>query len=84
VQPGGPDAGCDHVVRGATEEEALWNAAEHAERQGSWKYTPELMERVKLAMHDEEVALIGLIRATTVNTGTPRQNGFVPVATTAH
>jgi predicted small metal-binding protein len=48
-----PEAGCDHVVRGATEEEALRNAAEHAKEHGIGEVTPELMEKVKAAMHDE-------------------------------
>jgi predicted small metal-binding protein len=48
-----PEAGCDHVVRGATEEEALRNAAEHAKEHGIVEVTPELMEKVKAAMHDE-------------------------------
>jgi hypothetical protein len=42
-----------HVVRGATEEEASRNAAEHAEEQGIVEVTPELVEKVKAAMHDE-------------------------------
>jgi predicted small metal-binding protein len=48
-----PESGCDHVVRGATEEEALQNAAEHAKEHGIVEVTPELMEKVKAAMHDE-------------------------------
>jgi predicted small metal-binding protein len=48
-----PEAGCDHVVRGATEEEALRNAAEHAKEHGIVEVTPELIEKVKAAMHDE-------------------------------
>jgi predicted small metal-binding protein len=48
-----PEAGCDHVVRGATEEEALRNAAEHAKEHGIVEVTPELLEKVKAAMHDE-------------------------------
>src|SRR5918995_6598214 len=48
-----PDAGCDHVVRGATEQEALRNAAEHAKEHGIVEVTPELMEKVTAAMHDE-------------------------------
>ena len=48
-----PDSGCDHVVRGVTEEEALRNAAEHAKEHGIVEVTPELMERVKAAMRDE-------------------------------
>jgi predicted small metal-binding protein len=48
-----PDSGCDHAVRGATEDEAMANAAEHAKEHGIVEVTPELMERVKAAMHDE-------------------------------
>jgi predicted small metal-binding protein len=48
-----PESGCDHQVRGATEDEALANAAEHAKEHGIVEVTPELMERVKAAMHDE-------------------------------
>jgi predicted small metal-binding protein len=48
-----PESGCDHVVRGATEDEALQNAAEHAKSHGIVEVTPELMEKVKAAMHDE-------------------------------
>lgn len=48
-----PESGCDHVVRGATEAEALQNAAEHAKSHGIIEVTPELMEKVKAAMHDE-------------------------------
>jgi predicted small metal-binding protein len=48
-----PEAGCDHVVRGATEEEALRNAAEHAKEHGIVEVTPELIEKVKAAMRDE-------------------------------
>lgn len=48
-----PESGCDHVVRGATEEEALSNAAEHAKEHGITEVTPELMEKVKASMRDE-------------------------------
>ncbi len=48
-----PESGCDHVVRGETEDEALQNAAEHAKEHGITEVTPELMEKVKAAMHDE-------------------------------
>jgi predicted small metal-binding protein len=48
-----PESGCDHVVRGATEEEALRNAAEHAKEHGIVDVTPEVMDKVKAAMHDE-------------------------------
>jgi predicted small metal-binding protein len=48
-----PESGCDHVVRGATEDEALRNAAEHAKEHGIVEVTPEIMDRVKAAMHDE-------------------------------
>ncbi len=49
-----PESGCSHTVRGATEEEALRNAAEHAKEHGITEVTPELMEKVKAAMRDEE------------------------------
>ena len=48
-----PESGCAHVVRGATEEEALRNAAEHAKEHGVVEVTPELMAKVKAAMRDE-------------------------------
>lgn len=48
-----PESGCAHVIRGATEEEALTNAAEHAKEHGIVEVTPELMSKVKAAMHDE-------------------------------
>ena len=48
-----PEEGCDHVVHGASEEEALRNAAEHAKQHGIVEVTPEIMEKVKAAMHDE-------------------------------
>lgn len=48
-----PESGCDHVVRGATEEAALRNAADHAKQHGIVEVTPELMAKVKAAMHDE-------------------------------
>ena len=47
-----PESGCDHVVRGATEEEALKNAAEYAREHGMTEVTPELMAKVKAAMRD--------------------------------
>ena len=42
-----PSSGCQHVVRGETEEEVLTKAAEHAKEHGIRDVTPELMERVK-------------------------------------
>ena len=48
-----PGSQCDHVVRGATEEEALRNAAEHAKQHGIVEVTPELVAKVKAAMRDE-------------------------------
>lgn len=42
-----PSSGCQHVVRGETEEEVLTKAAEHAKEHGIREVTPELMERVK-------------------------------------
>jgi predicted small metal-binding protein len=42
-----PSSGCQHVVRGETEEEVLKKAAQHAQEHGIEQVTPELMERVK-------------------------------------
>jgi len=42
-----PSSGCQHVVRGETEEEVLQKAAEHAKEHGIRQVTPELMARVK-------------------------------------
>jgi predicted small metal-binding protein len=42
-----PPSGCQHVVRGETEEEVLRQAAEHAKEHGIRDVTPELMARVQ-------------------------------------
>jgi predicted small metal-binding protein len=47
-----PSSGCQHVVRGETEEEVMRNAAEHAKEHGIRDVTPELMERVKTNIRD--------------------------------
>jgi predicted small metal-binding protein len=47
-----PSSGCQHVVRGETEEEILAKAAEHAKEHGIREVTPELMERVKANIRD--------------------------------
>jgi predicted small metal-binding protein len=48
-----PTTGCDHVVRGETEEELMRNAQEHAKEHGLVEVTPELMERVRANIRDE-------------------------------
>ena len=48
-----PTSGCSHVVRGATEEELLKNAAEHAKEHGL-EPTPELLEQVKTRIEEEQ------------------------------
>ncbi len=48
-----PASGCTHVVRGATEEELLRNAAEHAKEHGIVEVTPELLEEIKAHIQDE-------------------------------
>ena len=48
-----PASGCSHVVRGATEEELLKNAAVHAKEHGIVEVTPELLEHVKANIEDE-------------------------------
>ncbi len=42
-----PSSGCQHVVRGDTEEQVLRKAAEHAKEHGIREVTPEMIERVK-------------------------------------
>jgi predicted small metal-binding protein len=42
-----PASGCQHVIRGETEEEVLKQAAEHAKEHGIREITPELLARVK-------------------------------------
>ncbi len=50
-----PASGCKHVVRGATEEELLKNAAVHAKEHGL-EPTPELLEQVKTQIEEEQPA----------------------------
>jgi predicted small metal-binding protein len=47
-----PSSGCQHVVQGATDEEVMRNAAEHAKEHGIREVTPELIERVKANIRD--------------------------------
>ena len=47
-----PSSGCQHVVRGETEDEVLQKAGEHASEHGIREVTPELMERVKANIRD--------------------------------
>jgi predicted small metal-binding protein len=47
-----PSSGCEHTVRGATEEEVLKNAAIHAKEHGL-EPTPELLAKVKAFIEDE-------------------------------
>ena len=42
-----PSSGCKHVVHGATEEEVLKKAGEHAKSHGIREVTPEILARVK-------------------------------------
>ncbi len=45
---------CDFEARGATEEDILKQAAEHAKKDhGMAQIPPELLTRVKAAIHDE-------------------------------
>jgi predicted small metal-binding protein len=49
-----PSSGCKHVVRGASEEDVLKNAMEHAKQHGIREATPELMAKVKGAIREEK------------------------------
>jgi predicted small metal-binding protein len=48
-----PESGCEHVVRGATEEEVLRNASEHAKEHGIVEVTPDLIDKLRPAIRDE-------------------------------
>jgi predicted small metal-binding protein len=48
-----PSSGCQHVVRGKTDEEVVRNAMEHAKQHGIREVTPELMAKVKSAIREE-------------------------------
>ena len=48
-----PASGCQHVVRGETEEELLRNAEVHAKEHGIVEVTPELLEQIKANIEDE-------------------------------
>lgn len=47
-----PSSGCQHIIRGDTEQEVLQKAAEHAKEHGIREVTPEMLERVKAYIHD--------------------------------
>ena len=47
-----PSSGCQHIIRGETEEEVLQKAAEHAKEHGIRQVTPELVEKVKANIRD--------------------------------
>ncbi len=51
-----PASGCDHVVRGETEDELLKNAEAHAREHGIVEVTPELLEQIKANIEDEVTA----------------------------
>ena len=42
-----PSSGCNHVIRGATEQEVLQKTAEHAKEHGIRQMTPELMQKIR-------------------------------------
>ncbi len=48
-----PATGCNHIVRGETEEEVLMNAKAHAKEHGIVEVTPELIEMIKPYIEDE-------------------------------
>ncbi len=49
-----PSSGCNHVVRGNSEEEVMKNAMDHAKQHGIRQVTPELMAKVKGAIRVEK------------------------------
>ncbi|HEY5640547.1 MAG TPA: DUF1059 domain-containing protein [Dehalococcoidia bacterium] len=48
-----PQSGCDHVVRGETEEELMENAKAHAIEHGFTEVTPELVAHIKANIREE-------------------------------
>ncbi len=50
-----PSSECDHVIRGETEEDVLRQAGAHAKEHGL-EPTPELIEKVRSAIEDEQAA----------------------------
>lgn len=49
--------GCDFVARGATEDEVMKQAAEHAKTaHGLHHLPPEVAQKVRAAIHEEEAA----------------------------
>ncbi len=48
-----PSSQCHHVMRGATEEEVLRSAQEHAKEHGFTEVTPELVAMIKSNIQDE-------------------------------
>ncbi len=48
-----PSSGCKHVIHGATTEEVLKNAMEHAKTHGIREVSPAMMTAVKAAIRDE-------------------------------
>ena len=49
-----PSSGCKHVIHGKNDEEVMKNAMEHAKEHGIREVTPELMAKVKAAIHDAD------------------------------
>ncbi len=49
-----PSSGCTHVIRGATEEELLKKAMEHAKQHGIRQAPPEPMNKLKAAIRDDK------------------------------
>ena len=47
-----PASGCQHIIRGETEEEVLKEAAEYAKEHGIREVTPELIASVKAHIRD--------------------------------
>jgi len=50
-----PSSECDHVIRGETEDEVLRQAGVHAKEHGL-EPTPELIEKVRASIEDEQAA----------------------------
>ncbi len=45
-----PTGGCPHVIEGATDEEVLRKAREHAKKDHQMDLTPEMMQKLRLVI----------------------------------
>jgi len=47
-----PSSGCKQIIRGATEQEVIQKATEHAKQHGIREMTPDMMQKMKANIRD--------------------------------